>query len=332
MDELNETAKERRCPQCGGPLDVRTPHVVIDGSAVRAFCSAECVTRSTAPIPLDVFEEQKPQHPWLRRLVRVGVGLPFLAFTSFGPAHVEKPAVAAAPLPAFSVPPVPLKEEEPRFGPAWPPSDQDWQAEIASDAWVHPLDGPRRRMPISDSRVFGAERQGDRPGECNNGHCGVDLSGPWGEPVHAAHDGVVDRVQRGANEEHGGMYVRVAHRNGTIFSQYFHLAAIPRRLEVGTKVKVGEVIGLLGDTGVKHSAPHLHFTISVKPSDESTERYIDPEPLIALWPLRIPVDESAMLTAQAEPGVPHGAAARHKKRRAIAAAPAAPAVEAAATE
>ena len=123
----------------------------------------------------------------------------------------------------------------------------------------------------------------------------------------------------------------MAHRNGTIFSQYFHLAAIPRRLEVGSKVKVGEVIGLLGDTGVKHSAPHLHFTISVKPSDEATERYIDPEPLIALWPLRIPVDETAaMLTAQAEPGVPHGAAAKHKKRRTIAAAP--PAAEAAAAE
>ena len=177
-------------------------------------------------------------------------------------------------------------------------------------------------MPISDSRVFGAERQGDRPGECNNGHCGVDLSGPWGEPVHAAHDGIVDRVQRGPNEDHGGMYVRIAHKNGTIFTQYFHLAAIPRRLEVGSKVKVGEVIGLLGDTGVKHSVQHLHFTLSVKPSVEVPERYIDPEPLIALWPLRISVDENnGMLTAQAAPGVPHGAVAKHKKRHTIAAGP-----------
>jgi murein DD-endopeptidase MepM/ murein hydrolase activator NlpD len=323
MDELNAPARERRCPQCGGPLDVRTPHVVIDGSAVRAYCSAECVTRSTAPIPLVPLEEGEAHatlNPWLRRLVRVGVGLPFLAFTSFGPAPVETPR-AAAPQPVLAMPPAPIPEE-PRFGPAWPPSDKDWEAEIASDAWIHPLDGPKRRMPISDSRVFGAERPGERPGECNNGHCGVDLSGPWGEPVHAAHDGVVDRVQRGANEEHGGMYVRLAHRNGTIFSQYFHLAAIPRRLEVGSRVRVGEVIGLLGDTGVKHSAPHLHFTISVKPSEDVTERYIDPEPLIALWPLRIPVDETVgMLTAQAAPGVPHGAAPRHKKRHTIAAAP-----------
>jgi hypothetical protein len=323
MQEPTEATTEgaaaaRGCPQCGGPLDVRTPHVVIEGSTVRAFCSAECVTRSTQPTP--TLPELPAPTRWWSPLLRMGVGLPFLALSSFGPTpKVDDPP--PQPKPVVEV--APAVVEPPPFGPAWPPTDQDWQAEIASDAWIHPLDGPKRRMPISDSRVFGAERQGDRPGECNNGHCGVDLSGPWGEPVHAAHDGVVDRVQRGANEEHGGMYVRVAHRNGTIFSQYFHLAAIPRRLEPGVHVKVGEVIGLLGDTGVKRSAPHLHFTISVKPSSEASERYIDPEPLIALWPLRIPVDENfATLTAEAEPGVPHGAAGKHKtKSRTIAAVP-----------
>jgi murein DD-endopeptidase MepM/ murein hydrolase activator NlpD len=133
--------------------------------------------------------------------------------------------------------------------------------------------------------------------------------------VHAAHDGVVDRVQRGPNEEHGGLYVRLAHRDGTIFTQYFHLAAIPRRLDVGTRVKVGDVIGLLGDTGVKHSEAHLHFALSVRPAPGVPERYIDPEPLIALWPLRIPVGESSsMLTAQAAPGVPLGAASKHHRR------------------
>src|SRR4029079_15693204 len=104
---------------------------------------------------------------------------------------------------------------------------------------------------------------------------------------------IIDRIQRGANEEHGGMYVRIAHREGTIFTQYFHLAAIPRRLEVGMHVKAGELVGLLGDTGVKHSAPHLHFTVSVKPTELTPERYMDPEPLIALWLLRIPATDPA---------------------------------------
>jgi murein DD-endopeptidase MepM/ murein hydrolase activator NlpD len=302
-------APVRRCPRCGGDVDVRTPHLVIDAKRVRAFCSAECAAAATAPVPV----VPAPRASLLGRIVRVGAALPILVLTS---GHdVPRPAPStSAPLAAEPAPPP--APEPPTFGPAWPPTEQDWLAEIASDAWIHPLDGPKRRMPISDSRVFGAERAGERPGECKNGHCGVDLAGPWGEPVHATHDGVVERVQRGPNEEHGGLYVRLSHHNGTILTQYFHLAAIPRRLEPGVTVKVGEVIGLLGDTGVKHSEPHLHFAVSVRTSPTATvERYIDPEPLIALWPLRITVaDASPMVTTQAAPGVPLGAATRRVRR------------------
>ena len=176
-------------------------------------------------------------------------------------------------------------------------------------------------MPIRDARVFGAERPGERPAECRSGHCGVDIGGEqWGEPVMAAHDGVIDRVVRGPNEEHGGLYVRVAHRGGMVFTQYFHLAAIPRKLTPGMAVKAGEVVGLLGDTGVKESKPHLHFTVSVKPSAELPERYIDPEPLIALWPIRVGTGRVVGIMADAKPGFPRGASGRKKKTRARATA------------
>jgi murein DD-endopeptidase MepM/ murein hydrolase activator NlpD len=306
----------RRCAHCGGSTDLRTPHVIIDGNTVRAFCSADCATNSTAPIPLTP-EAPPARNPWPARLVRLSLGVPMLFFTSGQPTPSPLPSgQKTASLPAMVIA-APRAEPAPvTFGPNWPPTEQDWMAEITSDTWIHPLDGPKRRMPVSDSRVFGAERAGDRPGECRNGHCGVDLSGPWGEPVHAVHDGVVDRVQRGPNEEHGGLYVRLAHRDGTIFSQYFHLAAIPRQLQPGVHVKVGDVIGLVGDTGVKHSAQHLHFTLSVRPSTESTETYMDPEPLIALWPLRIAVDENNdTLTTRVAPGVPRGAATKKSKKK-----------------
>ena len=152
------------------------------------------------------------------------------------------------------------------FGPEWPPTETSFLASLGQDAWIHPLSGPVRRMPRADSRVFGAVRPGERPAECRNGHCGVDLGGEiWGEQVHAVHEGVVDFVQRNANPDRGGEFVRLAHRDGTVFTQYFHLAAIPNGLERGVHVKSGDVIGLLGDTGVKESAPHLHFAISVRP-------------------------------------------------------------------
>jgi murein DD-endopeptidase MepM/ murein hydrolase activator NlpD len=286
---------------------VRTRHVLIDGSSIRAFCSASCAEAVGEPGAPPATARARG---WVDRAARIAVAVPGLLLVSGHdrPLPARPPSSLAVAAPEVAAPPPPLT-----YGPPWPPTEQDWMAVIASDAWIHPLDGPKRRMPASDSRVFGAERPGDRPGECVSGHCGVDLSGPWGEPVHAVHDGVVDRVQRGPNEEHGGQYVRVAHRDGTILTQYFHLAAIPRRLEPGVHVRVGEVIGLLGDTGVKHSAAHLHFTISVRPSSVAREKYIDPEPLIALWPLRIPIDDSkGMLAAESAPGVPLGAA--HHRR------------------
>jgi murein DD-endopeptidase MepM/ murein hydrolase activator NlpD len=194
------------------------------------------------------------------------------------------------------------------LGPDWE-SDPAALAALGRDTWIHPLAGPFRRMPIRDSRVFGAARPGDRPAECRNGHCGVDLGGEiWGEHVHAVHDGVVDWVKRGVNPDRGGQFVRLSHRGGTVFTQYFHLAAIPRGLERGSIVKSGDVIGLLGDTGVKESGPHLHFTIAVRPAKDWPERYMDPEPLIALWPLRVPVDgsEVGLVNTVAPAGTPLG--------------------------
>ncbi|HEX4460920.1 MAG TPA: M23 family metallopeptidase [Polyangia bacterium] len=329
-DVIAGSTSARRCSQCGGSTHLRTPHVVIDGPMIRTFCSAECAAQAAhgePATPLVPPEPARPPRRWARRLFNLSLGLPMLLYTSGRPLPPRPTALAASATRADATGTHVLSAAIPDpalvvYGPRWPPTDQDWLDEIAGDAWIHPLDGPNRRMPISDSRVFGAERAGDRPGECRNGHCGVDLSGPWGEPVHAVHDGVVDRVQRGPNDEHGGLYVRIAHRDGTIFSQYFHLAAIPRHLEPGVHVKVGEVIGLLGDSGVKHSAPHLHFALSVRPAANATEKYMDPEPLIALWPLRLPTgDTSGILTARAAPGVPHGAASRHPRHHAAAVAP-----------
>jgi len=312
--QLTEGLSLGNCARCGGPVDVRTRHLLIDGPAVRTFCSQVCATK---PVEVVAAPPPPPRSP-LRHLLRIAVGVPMLVFTSgYTQPTSSAPALSTAPL-AIAAPVTP--PEPPTFGPAWPPTEQDWLAEIASDVWLHPLDGPNRRMPIRDGRVFGAERPGDRPGECRGGHCGVDLGGEvWGEPVHAAHDGVVDRVQRGPNEDHGGLYVRLSHRGGTIFTQYFHLAAIPKWIQPGAKVKMGDVVGLLGDSGVKHSTAHLHFTVSVKPSAEQVERYIDPEPLVALWPLRMPINGTAMVTASAAPGVPLGAAGgrpHHKIARA----------------
>lgn len=307
LNRLDTIDEPDFCGTCGGSL-VADRYIQMDvwGAPVAAFCSEPCYRAG--------LREQRKRRWAHRRLhtkrLAIGAILVGALLTPHGPLH-ERPrrgAQAAAPVrapvaaPRAALPPG-------WFGPEWPPTEVSVLAALGRDAWVHPLPGPVRRMPRTDARVFGGVRPGNRPAECRNGHCGVDLGGEiWGEHVHAVHDGIVDFVQRGLNTQHGGKFVRIAHKNGTVFSQYFHLAAIPRGLERGKYVKVGDVVGLLGDTGVKESAPHLHFTISIRLSKDRPEKYIDPEPLIALWPLHVPVEgsEVGLVTTVGQLAVPIG--------------------------
>jgi hypothetical protein len=212
------------------------------------------------------------------------------------------------PLPVLAPAPAPAAVEVP------PPSpDEELMSELMRDAWIHPLAGPKRRMPVNHTAAFGAERPRQPLPECVSGHCGVDVGGAiWGEPVHAVHDGVVAWVHRGPNEDRGGVFVKVGHRGGALHSWYFHLAAVPRWIVPGVQVTVGQVIGLLGDTGVQRSGPHLHFAMTVKPPGGTRERYLDPEPLLAIWPLWVVEDGNGRMST-APPGVPVRAPARPRR-------------------
>jgi murein DD-endopeptidase MepM/ murein hydrolase activator NlpD len=191
------------------------------------------------------------------------------------------------------------------FGPAWPPTDADWIAAFDEASFTYPLPGPVRRAPKLDARLLGPEAASSKhPALCRQeGHCGIELGGElWGEHVYAVHEGVVDRVQRGTNSEGPkGQVVRLAHFGGMVFTEYAHLAAIPRGVVRGARVKAGDVIGLLGDTGLGGAARHLRFSLSIRPSGEFPEVYWDPEPWMARWSLRLPPHGTVAGFAPGEP-------------------------------
>jgi len=196
--------------------------------------------------------------------------------------------------------PTPEPRPEPVFyGPAWPPTDEDWLWTFANTAWTYPLPGPARRAPAVDDRILAGSEPASRraghapaarPPACREpGRCGVDLGGElWGEHVYAVHDGVVDRVQRAPGDEPGGVYLRLAHFGGMVFTHYFHLAAVPRGVVRGAPIKAGDVIGLVGESGNEHPGRYVHFALSVRPAGDLPEIYWDPTPLMASWPLRLP--------------------------------------------
>jgi murein DD-endopeptidase MepM/ murein hydrolase activator NlpD len=289
------------CPSCGGKVDVKSRHVAVTGTAVQIYCSEVCLSARDAPPRL-----RAPALGLPRRRGRWIVA--FLAASAAGLVlGKQSTAPQVEPLPlsvvVHALQPRPVPEPPTTVNAVAQPDEAEATIidELAHDAWIHPLAGPERRMPIIPDAAFGALRAGDRPSECVSGHCGVDIGNTWGEPVHAVHDGVVDWVNRGPNDEHGGIFVKLSHRDGTLYTWYFHLAAVPHWVQPGASVKLGQVIGLLGDTGVGRSGPHLHFSLSVKPSKTAKERYIDPEPLIAIWPMWLADDRITMATA---PGTP----------------------------
>jgi murein DD-endopeptidase MepM/ murein hydrolase activator NlpD len=298
---------------------VRTRHIEVRGAAIRMYCSEACRRRDGEPAPVEPPRSHRPGRLG-RAIVLASVatgGLAALALWTLGGNAEREAGDGALPFgsEAFGPPRPAADEAFVEHGPAWPPTEQERIRMLADDAWIHPLQGPTRRMPIRASRVFGASRPGSRPSECRAGHCGVDLGGErWGEPILAVQDGVVERVVRDENAN-GGRYVWLAHRDGTVYTHYFHLAAIPPDLREGQRVSRGQTIGLLGATGVSHSGPHLHFTVAVQLPGDASRQYIDPEPLIALWPMETPVscDTSTMLSTSTVPGRvigAHGGASR----------------------
>jgi murein DD-endopeptidase MepM/ murein hydrolase activator NlpD len=96
-------------------------------------------------------------------------------------------------------------------------------------------------------------------------HTGVDWSTPYGTPIFASGNGVVEK----AGWEGGyGKYIRLKHNNG-YETAYGHMSAFAKGMEPGKRVRQGQVIGFVGSTGLSTGA-HVHYEILVN------GRFVDP--------------------------------------------------------
>lgn len=86
-------------------------------------------------------------------------------------------------------------------------------------------------------------------------HEGLDFSAPVGTEVYASGDGVVTRIERLRGGY--GNYVIIDH-GFSYETLYAHLSKF--EVKRGQKVKRGQVIGYVGNTG-KSTAPHLHYEV-----------------------------------------------------------------------
>lgn len=96
-------------------------------------------------------------------------------------------------------------------------------------------------------------------------HRGVDYGAPIGTPVRSVGDGTVIFAARSGG---GGNVIKVRH-NATYQTAYKHLNGYARGVHNGARVKQGQVIGFVGNTGMS-TGPHLHFEFY------QSGNYIDP--------------------------------------------------------
>ena len=93
-------------------------------------------------------------------------------------------------------------------------------------------------------------------------HLGTDVFAPAGTPIVSLADGEVTAIDAADafDGEHdlGGISVAVTTSVGRFYAA--HMQRVAEDLQVGDKVRAGDVIGYVGDTGnARGGAPHLHL-------------------------------------------------------------------------
>lgn len=89
-------------------------------------------------------------------------------------------------------------------------------------------------------------------------HKGVDYAAATGTPIKAAGDGKITHLGR-----KGGYGRAIVLRHGSnITTLYGHMSSYQRGLHTGSRVKQGQVIGYVGQSGLA-TGPHLHYEFRV---------------------------------------------------------------------
>jgi murein DD-endopeptidase MepM/ murein hydrolase activator NlpD len=134
-------------------------------------------------------------------------------------------------------------------------------------------------FPIAGAFDWGGE--GSRFGAKRHGHShqGQDLAAAEGTPVVAPRGGLIEAVQYQAAG--AGHYVVLDADDEDHDYVFMHLRTGSIPVEEGDRVRTGQVIGEVGNTG-SSTGPHLHFEIWVG-GWYTGGQPIDPLPLLQAW-------------------------------------------------
>jgi murein DD-endopeptidase MepM/ murein hydrolase activator NlpD len=180
------------------------------------------------------------------------------------------PATTTDESPTVQVPSGDLPSLRLRGGAPTKPVPLKVHPKLTAGHYVFPVYGP-----VSYIDTFGAPRSDVTY------HHGDDIFGQLGQPLVACADGTVFSV--GWNKI-GGNRLWILDAQGNQF-YYAHLSAFSTAAVNGARVKAGQVIGFLGNTGDAEATPyHLHFEVHpVSLLYLGYDGAVDPTPYLDAW-------------------------------------------------
>ena len=101
-------------------------------------------------------------------------------------------------------------------------------------------------------------------------HRGIDIAAPIGTPIFAPMDGVITFAGN-----LGGYGLAIEMSSGSYKFRFGHLSRID--VYIGQKVKQGEIIGRVGNTG-RSTGPHLHFEVHYMSKVRDPLAFLPPTP------------------------------------------------------
>ena len=128
------------------------------------------------------------------------------------------------------------------------------------------------QVPTPKSNIYVLDNFGDCRGD--RGHAGLDiLASGGGNPIYAVADGQLTKWYTNTGDAGWGWTLYVAETKVTY--KYFHMANDQNGLSEGSRVKLGDVLGFVGNSGTGSDTNfHLHF--EVRPNNVPT----NPLPLL----------------------------------------------------
>jgi murein DD-endopeptidase MepM/ murein hydrolase activator NlpD len=129
------------------------------------------------------------------------------------------------------------------------------QPALGRSILVSPVD--HCNLSLNTNKDYGIRTTHPITGQKNKFHGGIDLGAPSGTPYRAPGDGIVTK----AGKINGlcGYIIEIKHSdNLCTHSCHMHPKGFPRGIKPGVRVRQGQIVGRISDTGSADGA-HAHF-------------------------------------------------------------------------